>query len=293
MGGNLNLVVVAAMMRINPHAFRCAPVSVALSLVFWLGRTANAQQVPAAPHVEVRLVSEQAGIRPGETFWVGLDFRLEKGWHVYWINPGDSGEPPNVKWDLPQGFRAGDLRWPCPERIAVSSLVNCGYTDGVTLLAPMGAPNNIPAGHSVSLRARVRWLVCREICVPGKTRVELTLPVGATKAASEPPTRALFEQTRRRLPKPAPPGWQTRVRSSGDELVFQVRTGKSGVPAEFFPLDVGLIEDSIPQSVRATPQGMEFRLKKSGQSAKPAARLRGVIAFRSGAAYQVDAPLEY
>ena len=85
-------------------------------------------QAPSAtgPHGSVDLVSDVAAIQPGRPFWLGLRFRLEAGWHIYWTNPGDSGEPPRVKWNLPAGFEAGPIAWPVPRRIEDHSLVDYG-----------------------------------------------------------------------------------------------------------------------------------------------------------------------
>ena len=60
----------------------------------------------AIPHGTVELLAERQGIQPGHEILLGLYFRLEKGWHIYWINPGDSGEPPRLEWHLPAGLRA-------------------------------------------------------------------------------------------------------------------------------------------------------------------------------------------
>src|SRR5437762_4954849 len=70
-----------------------------------------------APHVRVELITEDRSIHAGGDFALGLLFHLEKGWHVYWRNPGDSGSPPQVAWMLPAGFRAGAMEWPYPRRI--------------------------------------------------------------------------------------------------------------------------------------------------------------------------------
>lgn len=58
-------------------------------------------------HARTELIAEKDFIEPGQDSWVGLHFELESGWHIYWINPGDSGEPPRVQWHLPAGFQAG------------------------------------------------------------------------------------------------------------------------------------------------------------------------------------------
>src|SRR5579864_944263 len=79
---------------------------------------------PDASHARVELLAAQAAAQPGRPFQVGLHFQLEPGWHIYWINPGDSGEPPRVKWTLPAGYQAGPIQWPVPQRIEDHSLID-------------------------------------------------------------------------------------------------------------------------------------------------------------------------
>src|ERR1700730_7868018 len=68
----------------------------------------------AIPHGSVDLVAENQWIAPGRQAYYGLNFQIEKGWHIYWINPGDSGQPPRIVWHLPAGFSAGEIQWPAP-----------------------------------------------------------------------------------------------------------------------------------------------------------------------------------
>src|SRR5215475_3066699 len=92
------------------------------------------------PRVTVRLISDAASIEPGSTFWVGLRERIAPGWHTYWINPGDSGEPPSIEWKLPEGFGAGPIVWPRPERLKVGPFMSFGYEREVVLLVQVTAP---------------------------------------------------------------------------------------------------------------------------------------------------------
>ena len=91
----------------------------ALGLLDGTARAAERATEPAGPRVRVELISEAAGIEPGGAVWVGIRQRIAPGWHTYWINPGDSGEPMTVAWTLPRGVAAGPLVWPHPERIPV------------------------------------------------------------------------------------------------------------------------------------------------------------------------------
>ena len=97
------------------------------------------------PNGRLELVAERQWIAAGHPFNVALQFELEKGWHVYWVNPGDSGEPPRVTWDLPAGITAGDIEWPAPRRLGTASIVDYGYEDAVTLIVPMSADANLAA----------------------------------------------------------------------------------------------------------------------------------------------------
>lgn len=253
------------------------------------GGANRAQSQISAPHVEIQLLAEQKAIRPGRTFWVGLEFKLPSGWHVYWQNPGDSGEPPKVKWGLPAGLHAGDLQWPAPQRLESPSIVDYGYPDGVLLLAPIRADSTMSPASAVPLQADVRYLVCRDICVPEKANVELSLPVQSGVAAWNADAHALFEKTREQLPKPTPAAWRIRARSQGNYFALSIATGKPEGQGVFFPLDAGEIENAVPQKASATANGIEIRLQKSDQLLKPIVRLRGVVEFGSGRAYEVNA----
>ena len=83
----------------------------------------RAADVVQSEHVETELVSEVAAIAPGEPFTVGLRMRMDDHWHTYWINPGDSGLATSIEWTLPEGFSAGPIRYPAPERIPTPPLM--------------------------------------------------------------------------------------------------------------------------------------------------------------------------
>src|SRR6202158_3501905 len=90
------------------------------------------------PHGKVDFVAEDQWITPGRQTYFGLNFQLEKGWHIYWVNPGDSGQPPRVQWHLPDGLSAGEIEWPAARRLGTSTIGEFGY-DGAGLLLGAGA----------------------------------------------------------------------------------------------------------------------------------------------------------
>ena len=145
------------------------------------------------PNVIATLVSEQTAIEPGESFWVAAHLTMAKGWHTYWKNPGDSGLPTEIEWDLPQGVTAGAIFWPNPKVFYLEGLKNNGYEHEVYLLTKITLPKTFPLGQTLTLKAQVRWLECADVCIPGQGDIVLTLPVQA-KALVNPIIQSVFHE---------------------------------------------------------------------------------------------------
>ena len=249
----------------------------------------------AIPHGTLELVAEDQWIAPGRTIRLGLHFQLEKGWHIYWVNPGDSGEPPRVKWRLPAGVTAGEIRWPTPRRLGTSSIVDFGYEDEVVLIAPLrgvaglAAPG--PEDGSAQLRAEVKVLVCREMCIPGKAQVSLTLPVKSQLPVPDPQVAELFATARKALPPAAPASWRISVSDTRDSFALTAKLGQHVAQASFFPLEESQIKNAVPQQFTAVPGGFRLTLQKSDQLLKPVARLKGVLVLAGDRGYTIDVPV--
>jgi DsbC/DsbD-like thiol-disulfide interchange protein len=165
---------------------RCVVIACVAVLIAGAAFLALAAPEPTAPKVSVELLSEVRAIASGETFWVALRQRIAPGWHTYWMNPGDSGEPPRIEWALPAGFTAGDIAWPYPERIPVGPAMSFGYSDEVVLPIPLTAPTTLKIGSRVTLRAQASWVVCEKTCIPEDAPVALTLPVVGAPPGPDP-----------------------------------------------------------------------------------------------------------
>lgn len=271
-------------------------MATALSLLVCLGLSAAAAvQAPllsrraTGPYTTVDLITAEASFTPGADVWVGLRFRLEEGWHVYWQNPGDSGSPPALRWQLPDGIRAGEIEWPAPERIEAGTLVNYGYENGVVLPIPLRVAASLKPGQVMIAGLQVKWLVCKDLCVPGQARLDLRLPLADADRAEVAGWKRLIDQARARVPKPAPAVWKVRARSTTDTFIVTIDTGQREARGVFFPLDVSQINDSAPQLLRAHDRGLELTLRKSDQLSKEPPQLKGVLALPGRPAYSIVA----
>jgi DsbC/DsbD-like thiol-disulfide interchange protein len=254
---------------------------------FWIGGSALTQTSPH--HARPELVSQTISAAPGRELWLALHFRLDPGWHVYWTNPGDSGQPPVLKWQLPAGFSAGEIQWPAPEKLRNSQLADYGYKDEVALLVPVQVPRGLKEGDLEEIEVQASWLVCREVCIPEKEQLRLSLPV-SRKATDDPAHVAIFATARKRLPRPWPAQWKAAVRSLDGKFVVTLRTGTPVHAAEFFPLQPLEVDNPAPQEFRCTSTGAQLTLRESDQLLKPVAVLKGVLVV-DGHAYQFQAPV--
>src|SRR5256714_1896564 len=128
-------------------------------------RVSDAAPVRTA-HVEAELVAEQSALIPGRPNTVALRLVMERGWHTYWQNAGDSGLPTTLAWKLPDGLKAGPIQWPAPRALPGGPLVNYGYEGGGPLLSDIDTVPEFLSGKTVTLSARADWLGAQEILVP-------------------------------------------------------------------------------------------------------------------------------
>src|SRR6516165_7660149 len=207
--------------------------------------------VPPDPKdlVKAALVAETQSVAPASTLWVDLRLAIKPGWHVYWRNPGDSGLPTAVDWQLTPGFSAGPISWPVPEHFVQSDIGNYGYAGTTDLLVPITVAKEVETGGTAVLAA----------------------------AAS-----SLFAEARRRLPLPAP--FETRFVADADDYRLLVPesalAGSRDAAGVFFPNDPALIDHAAEPHAHRRGDALEIELKKAGAKAPMPATLDGVLALR-------------
>ncbi|MGE5475419.1 MAG: protein-disulfide reductase DsbD family protein [Bacteroidales bacterium] len=125
---------------------------------------------------QVRLVSATTATGDAATLKMGLHFRLEQGWKIYWRTPGDAGYPPKVDWSGSDNIGTPAISWPAPKRFQLAGLQNHGYAGEVVL--PLDVPVTRP-GAPVTVAASLDYLACAQICVPMQASLRLSLPAGS------------------------------------------------------------------------------------------------------------------
>ncbi len=198
-------------------------------------------------HARSALYPVEQGFAPGRTTWFVFEQALQEGWHVYWKNPGDSGLPLELQWTLPEGFEAGEIVYPTPEKIPVGPLANYGHHGAPVFLVPVTAPQAAIIGEAVEVGLKATWLICEEICVPEEGAFALSLPV-ETNPAVNADAASTAETARAAAPQPFEA--DARFSVSGNQVVLSLLTPVGAdTDGYFFPELEGLIEPAAPQRV--------------------------------------------
>lgn len=258
---------------------------------------AGAAPVVKTEHVEAQLVTEHASAQPGKPATVGLRLRMAEHWHTYWKNPGDSGLPTRIDWQLPAGWTAGAIQWPYPKPLPVGPLMNYGYEDEVVLLAELTPPADAAPGRH-EIRAKAEWLVCKDICIPEKGELDLAMEVKAEPPQPDPRYRAAIERSRNQLPAQVA-GWTFESAVAGPSLVVRMTPPEGqAAPANvtFFPEREQLVEPAAPQKVSREGRSVRIEMQLAQPPPADVTRVSGVAVSEGGwpglarKAIAVDAP---
>ncbi|MBL4576274.1 MAG: hypothetical protein JKY51_09295, partial [Opitutaceae bacterium] len=235
-------------------------------------------------YVAVELISEYETIREGESFWVALRLEMKEDWHTYWKNPGDSGLATTVEWALPEGFSAGSIVWPTPQKVELPPFMTYGYEDEIFLLVRMTAPAVLDEGREITLRARVDWLACKEFCIPGGADLSLVLRSSNEARLIDYRWKEDFAKARLSLPMENV-GWPVEVSSEGERIFLAVELPEGATFSEesiyFFAEEEGIIEPAASQEVSLVGQRLRIGLTLAEDLEEPVSSLKGIL-YSSG-----------
>jgi len=230
------------------------------------GNTFGGEQTGAAgPATKAKLLLSHETATLGSTITAGIELKMDKGWHTYWINPGAAGLPTSVKWKLPKGVTAGDIQWPVPEKFLSLGSTGYGYHNETVLLVPLTIAADAPLGQS-EITGNVSWLECKELCNPRDQQVSIKFALG--QAAKESVSAEVLKQWQKKLPKSkeakftAKVWWGGEAKEDERKLVIEFDSGDAKEDVDFFSLPYDSFELSSESDVSITAEG-RVRVKKT------------------------------
>lgn len=253
----------------------------------------------AENRTRVTLLLDADVARPGDKVMAGILLRMDSGWHTYWRNGGDSGDPTRVEWQLPSGTTAGEIQWPVPDKYDLEGLVTYVLHDEALLMVPITLGSNLAQGP-LQITAKVSWLECEKSCVPGRSDVAATLTLGSEFRPSGAAPR--FQAAKLRLPKagmPSPPAVRWEDEATGEErsVVFQWADNSSQTRWDFYPYTAeGYEVGSATADVTSSGQRVGIRKSIRKLAGNWPSALVGIWVVRDAAgaiaqAYEVNLPI--
>jgi thiol:disulfide interchange protein DsbD len=226
-------------------------------------------------HAHVELVADTAAVAPGESFRLGIRFELEPHWHLYWLNPGSSGFPITVDWDLPEGFAVSSLRFPAPQRVELGGLVTYVHKGTPMFVAEVKVPANLPAGSRARFQVAADWLLCKDVCIADAATLRLEVPVEAARipANQEWFTRAQAAQAQQN------PAVRLAAEVAEAHVVLRIDGVPEPAPGEdlyFYSQVEGRVDPDAEQVRLADPFGLQLTRAESFSGAWPVT-LAGVL----------------
>jgi thiol:disulfide interchange protein DsbD len=229
-------------------------------------------------YVNVSIIPERTNLLPGDTIYLAIEEDIYPNWHTYWKNPGDSGEPTSIEWDLPDGFEVGPLRFPVPEVFPIGPLINYGFKDKITLLQELYVPDEIPDGP-IKLTANVHLLVCEEICIPESSSHEIVFNNDITTSNAEYIDKAYMKL-------PTVIDWDSIYKEENDALILTI---ESKFPASlktinleearFIPEEWGLVDYTANLDASINPPFLTLSKKRGERPLNEITALKGVLTY--------------
>jgi DsbC/DsbD-like thiol-disulfide interchange protein len=232
-------------------------------------------------HASAEWVAGATSFEPGKSLKTAIRLKIDKGWHTYWLNPGEAGSKLKVVWTLPEGWTASEISHPYPKRFLTGELPGYGYEDEVLFPVTLTPPAQISG--SPELAAHVSWLTCNDqSCIPGKVGLRLTL---ATAGAAE-----AIESAVTKVPKILE-GAKLTVREEGTalDLTLALPPGSKIDPAEcdVFPATEQAIDHYKPVHFQKSGPTWSAKAVKNEYADGPLKELRLVLAAKDAPPLEV------
>jgi thiol:disulfide interchange protein DsbD len=251
-----------------------------------------------AAHTRATLVLSAVTARPGDTITAGIRLQMDPDWHTYWKNPGESGKATEIKWQLPPGITAGEIQWPLPGKLFAEELTTYVYHDEAVLLVPLKLAADLKPGP-IDLKAKVFWLECETLCVPGSANVVASLEIGDAMKSS--PEAALIGATEKKLPEhannlAARAVWEKTSSADVRTIVIEWDASKTVSDTEFFPYSSDEFEVQGPtEPLPGDPGKVRLRKQVKKFEGEWPTQLRGVLVGKEDGmrrGWEVTLPLE-
>ena len=235
----------------------------------------QAENLGSDSNSSVEILSKEIVKISEDEYLIGVKFKFDQGWHTYWINPGDSGEKAKFDWNLPEGYKISNPKWPAPSTIPYPPLMTYGYENEVIILFSLYKEIGSVKKGEITLNSE--WLACADICLPqsGTTKINLNEIV-----LSNFKTESKILKVKNNLPKKYPYLISASLNENELNLSGQMNEKFKDSEIYFFPYDQNLISHTAIQNSEIGKNSFTHKVLRSNQKIL-SPNIKGVISFKS------------
>jgi len=235
----------------------------------------QAENLGSDSNSSVEILSKEIVKISEDEYLIGVKFKFDQGWHTYWINPGDSGEKAKFDWNLPEGYKISNPKWPAPSTIPYPPLMTYGYENEVIILFSLYKEIGSVKKGEITLNSE--WLACADICLPqsGTTKINLNEIV-----LSNFKTESKILKVKNNLPKKYPYLISASLKDNELNLSGQMSEKFKDSKIYFFPYDQNLISHTAIQNSEIGKNSFTHKVLRSNQKIL-SPNIKGVISFKS------------
>lgn len=213
-------------------------------------------------NASAQIVVDSYSLEINQIIPIGILIELENDWHIYWRNPGDSGMPTSIDFNLPDGITISEIKWPAPKAFEYDGLASYGYEKQVLLLADLSVPKNYNLS-SIEITANLKSLICKDVCIPFNTTVSTEIDLANNYRVEDQIIR-LFIDARNNLPEVKHNiDFSVKVDDKIITLIIQ-NTEINFAEIEslyFLPYDNGIFQNSIDQKFKQNENKTELTVE--------------------------------
>ncbi|MDO9415776.1 protein-disulfide reductase DsbD domain-containing protein [Pararhizobium sp.] len=196
-----------------------------------------------------------------------LQIRLKDGWKTYWIDPGESGIPPQVTAQDTGNTTISEVRFPAPKRFDDGVVRYFGYDE------PVAFPLTLKStGTSASIRLSVFLGICKDICIPVQGELSLDLKPGEEASPLE---KVAIRRAGSALPEQPSADFTLQsadfdAATSRVRVVLTIPEISDGSPPDLFVTGAGAVRFGAPENVSVTGTQLTADLPVLSENGKQA-----------------------
>ncbi|MGQ9818448.1 MAG: protein-disulfide reductase DsbD domain-containing protein [Candidatus Kapaibacteriales bacterium] len=230
--------------------------------------------------IALRLISSHKEISAGDTILCAIEAIMKKGWHIYWINPGDAGEP--TKFFITTNINPTDTLtpfYPIPRITNTEGVVTFDYFNEVIFPFKIIIPKNFNK-DTLEIYVTAQWLVCREKCITGKTKLNLKfLNAGKSKIIKQ--NKIVIERSLQKLPVDDLLDVEVAHDNYLFKITFNLPLNKKVKNLFIYPISEGIFDLEARQNFFISENYWTIYLRQAQYIWGDTTRISGIIEFQT------------